>query len=91
MAEALAAPGQRGLFVILLENPRSDPSQAIMAPTNDLFEQGPDLYGQRPDKSWSRTDCISFVVMAQNGISDALTGDQHFEQAGFRVLRLGQT
>ena len=32
------------------------------------------------------TDCISFVVMAEHGITDALTGDHHFEQAGFRAL-----
>jgi uncharacterized protein len=36
--------------------------------------------------SWSLTDCISFEVMRARGISDALTGDHHFAQAGFRVL-----
>ncbi len=40
----------------------------------------------RPDKDWSLTDCISFVVMEEHGITDALTGDHHFEQAGFRAL-----
>lgn len=38
------------------------------------------------DKDWSLTDCISFVVMEQHGISEALTADHHFEQAGFTVL-----
>jgi predicted nucleic acid-binding protein len=32
------------------------------------------------------TDCISFVVMEDEGISEALTGDKHFEQAGFKAL-----
>jgi uncharacterized protein len=46
------------------------------------------LYERRPDKSWSLTDCISFVVMQRDGISEALTGDHHFEQAGFvRLLK----
>lgn len=34
----------------------------------------------------SVVDCISFVVMEEEGITDALTGDRHFEQAGFIAL-----
>jgi predicted nucleic acid-binding protein len=44
------------------------------------------LYRSRHDKEWSLTDCVSFVVMQDEGISDALTGDKHFEQAGFNAL-----
>jgi uncharacterized protein len=40
----------------------------------------------RPDKDWSLTDCISFVVMKDEGIREALTGDRHFTQAGFVPL-----
>jgi hypothetical protein len=40
----------------------------------------------RPDKDWSLIDCISFVVMEEEGIQEALTADQHFEQAGFTAL-----
>jgi hypothetical protein len=40
----------------------------------------------RPDKEWGLTDCVSFVVMQQMSITDALTTDDHFRQAGFRVL-----
>jgi len=47
---------------------------------------GLELYARRPDKSWSLTDCISFVVMTDRGLTEALTGDHHFEQAGFRAL-----
>jgi len=44
------------------------------------------LYSERPDKEWGLTDCVSFVVMEAHGIRDALTADEHFEQAGFRAL-----
>ncbi len=35
---------------------------------------------------WSLTDCLSFVVMKELGIKDALTPDEHFDQAGFHAL-----
>jgi predicted nucleic acid-binding protein len=40
----------------------------------------------RPDKLWSLVDCASFVIMKDRGITDALTTDHHFEQAGFNIL-----
>jgi hypothetical protein len=51
-----------------------------------LFERGLSLYLRRMDKDWSLTDCVSFVVMEEMALTDALTGDRHFEQAGFHVL-----
>jgi len=51
-----------------------------------LFERGVGLFRQRPDKEWSLTDCISFVVMRDASLTEALTGDHHFEQAGFSAL-----
>ena len=38
------------------------------------------------DKTWSLVDCISFVMMKEKGLTDALTVDKHFEQAGFNRL-----
>jgi predicted nucleic acid-binding protein len=58
----------------------------IVGASETLFERGVELYSKRLDKNWSLTDCISFVVMQDLGITEALTGDQHFEQAGFRAL-----
>lgn len=52
----------------------------------ELFQRGWDFYDAREDKDWSLTDCISFVVMQERGISEALAHDHHFMQAGFRVL-----
>lgn len=47
-----------------------------------------ELCRNRPDKAWSLVECTSFVVMQQLGSQEALTTDQHFEQAGFiRLLK----
>ena len=54
--------------------------------TQNLLLRGLSLYESRPDQAWSLTDCISFVVMKEHRLTDALTGDRHFEQAGFKVL-----
>jgi uncharacterized protein len=45
-----------------------------------------ELYSSRSDKNWGLTDCISFVVMQENGIFEAATNDVHFSQAGFTIL-----
>ncbi len=53
-----------------------------------LFIQALQLYETRPDKTWGLTDCISFVVMQEENLIDAVTSDVHFVQAGFRALML---
>jgi len=53
---------------------------------NELLKSAANFYDMRKDKEWGLTDCISFVVMKQYGLIDALTADHHFEQAGFRPL-----
>ena len=50
------------------------------------MRRGVDFFEQRSDKEWSLTDCLSFLVMRDEGITQALTGDHHFEQAGFTAL-----
>jgi predicted nucleic acid-binding protein len=51
-----------------------------------LHRHALDLLRARPDKSWSLCDAVSFVLMENLNFVDALTTDQHFEQAGFRRL-----
>lgn len=82
----MCAPTKRALFVDFLTDLRANPQFTIMPPDEELFEKGLELYAHRLDKGWSLTDCISFVVMQRAGVTDALTGDHHFEQAGFRAL-----
>lgn len=52
------------------------------------FARAFELFEQRPDKDWGLTDCFSFIAMQENGLTDALTTDDHFRQAGFNALLL---
>ena len=65
---------------------RSHPNTTIIPQTTQQFEQAFTLYAQRKDKAWSHTDCSSFCIMEELGITEALTYDKHFEQAGFVAL-----
>lgn len=86
VADAMSDPRNRGEFVDLLKDLRSDPLMQIVPPDVSQFDDGVRLYASRADKDWSLTDCISFLVMRREGITEALTGDHHFEQAGFMAL-----
>ena len=85
LADGLSSPANRAAFLSLLKRLQNNAAVEIVPPDRDLFDRGLDLYARRPDKGWSLTDCISFVVMAERGLTEALTGDHHFEQAGFRA------
>jgi predicted nucleic acid-binding protein len=50
------------------------------------MERALTLYEARKDKQWGLTDCISFVVMKEQGVETAATADRHFTQAGFSIL-----
>jgi predicted nucleic acid-binding protein len=86
LGNALARAVNRTLFVAMVGDLLSDPRVSIVPASADLFDRGLDLYQRRMDKDWSLTDCISFVVMEEQGISEALTADHHFEQAGFTIV-----
>jgi uncharacterized protein len=86
VADALSAPLVRQRTHALLKQVVTDPNTLVITDHLPWYERGVQLYGDRPDKDWSLTDCLSMVVMTSRGITDALTGDQHFVQAGFRAL-----
>jgi predicted nucleic acid-binding protein len=86
VADGLARSANRDLVRRLLVNVRANPVNQLIAASDELFEKGVELYDSRPDEQWSLTDCISFVVMSERGIQEALTGDRHYEQAGFTAL-----
>jgi predicted nucleic acid-binding protein len=73
-------------FLTLVAGLRASPRATITALDSRLLDRGLELMRVRPDKDWSLTDCISFVVMQDRGLHDALTADHNFEQAGFKAV-----
>lgn len=67
---------------------QNDARIEVMPFRSDLTDAAVRLYEERPDKTWSLTDCLSFVVMKERLLSEALTTDRHFEQAGLRAMML---
>jgi uncharacterized protein len=87
LADGLAkSPRGRTEFLATLLDLQADEDVTIIPCSHALMAEGVHLYGERNDKGWSLTDCISFVAMTEAGITEALTGDHHFEQAGFVAL-----
>ena len=86
LADGLAASRHRGVFPEMRQQLLSDAHVQVVSLEMDIYERGIELFGSRLDKDWSLTDCISFLVMQREGIAEALTGDHHFEQAGFVAL-----
>jgi uncharacterized protein len=70
-------------FVVdLLDNPDIE----VVWVDELLHREAVDLLLARQDKSYSLCDSVSFVLMRQRGIANALTTDRHFEQEGFNRL-----
>jgi predicted nucleic acid-binding protein len=70
-------------FIRTIQN---DPRFDVVPSSAAAIEAGLVMYEQHHDKQWSLTDCISFQIMRQEGLSQALTADHHFAQAGFEIL-----
>jgi uncharacterized protein len=86
IGNALARQRFREASVAILQSLERDPNVEIVPLTEELYARGFELYQNRSDKEWGITDCISFVIMFERGITEALTTDAHFEQAGFVAL-----
>lgn len=75
-------------FLALVDDMLASPRISIVPLDSELLARSLQLMATRPDKDWSLTDCTSSMVMQDAGINEALTGDRHFEQAGFKTLLL---
>jgi uncharacterized protein len=76
----------RQTAVSLVEDLRRDADVIIVPQTSLQFLDGLFLYAERSDKTWGLTDCCSFQIMLRNQMTQALTHDKHFKQAGFQAL-----
>jgi hypothetical protein len=86
VADALAASECRGRvreFILYL---RGTTACEVVPASRELLDRALDLYHQHADKKWTLTDCVSFVIMRERQLTEALTGDKHFEQAGLAAL-----
>jgi predicted nucleic acid-binding protein len=86
VANGLARTRQRSQISALWKMLDADPDVDVIHADTSLWLRALELYSERDDKEWSLTDCLSFIVMGDAGLTEALTADHHFTQAGFTIL-----
>jgi len=89
IGDAMAGQRRRKAGIVMLESLENDDSLEIIPNSEELYSKALDLFISRPDKEWGMTDCISFILMKEQNINEALTTDTHFQQAGFTALMRG--
>ena len=80
----------RSLAVQFIRDMEDNADIEVIPQTASQFKFALERYANRPDQSWGLTDCASFLVMEELGITEALAYDHHFEQAGFVALLRGE-
>ena len=85
-AMARTVEGGRRHVVQMLDDIEGDPDVEVVPQTDAQFRIAVERYAARPDQTWSLTDCASFLVMEQRGITEALAHDRDFVHAGFVAL-----
>ena len=73
--------------VAIIKVLRSSKRVEVVEIDGRLFEKGLEAYEKYRDKTWGLVDCISFVAMQENEITEALTFDGDFTQAGFIAVK----
>ena len=84
-----AKPELRRAAVSMLQYVADTSDVVVIPQTDEQFRAAMQRFAERPDQSWSLTDCASFLVMEERAIADALAYDRDFEQAGFAALLRG--
>ncbi|BCL37759.1 hypothetical protein NSMS1_42060 [Nostoc sp. MS1] len=86
IGNVLSQQPHRHEAIVLLNSLAVDPKVEIVPLSQELYKRAFQLYCESPDKEWGFIDCVSFIVMQYSGITEALTANEHFQQAGFRAL-----
>lgn len=90
IGDGYARVGRRAKGCQLIDRILNEERYEVVPLTDHLVQRAIELYFKREDKDWGLTDCLSFVLMEAQSISDALTADIHFRQAGFKALLLDE-
>lgn len=77
------APTQRIALLNLVEDIRTDQAVTTVHVTRRTRDAAWQQLAGRPERHWSWTDAVSFVVMRERRLTAALTVDAHFREAGF--------
>ncbi|MFT3879328.1 MAG: PIN domain-containing protein [Gemmatales bacterium] len=90
LAELLAVATVRKLdrqkCIKFIREMLTSPDIEIIEVTKSMVEQSIDFLSRRKDKQWSICDAVSFLLMREHQLTEALTNDRHFEQAGYQAL-----
>jgi len=82
----LSRGSSRVLVAPFAQSIELDPRLNIVQANSENFHAGMRAYSERRDKQWSLVDCVSFNVMSEHSVFEALTKDRNFTQAGFVAL-----
>jgi uncharacterized protein len=88
IGDGYARSGRRAKGEELLDKFIHEEGFQVMALSQEIMDQSMALFRSRSDKQWGLTDCVSFVLMEREGVTEALSADLHFRQAGFAALLL---
>jgi uncharacterized protein len=88
IGDGYARSGRREKGVELFDRFENEEGFQIAPLTDSLMAHALTLFRSRADKEWGLTDCVSFALMKSRGVSQALTADVHFRQAGFEAMLL---
>jgi predicted nucleic acid-binding protein len=81
LAESRRQP--RKAFLTTMVEIVTDPKIEVVWVDRNLHHEAMKLLLSQLDKTYSLCDAVSFLLMRQHSIQEALTTDHHFEQAGF--------
>jgi predicted nucleic acid-binding protein len=77
----------RHTAVGLIRALRNNPRYSIIHAQPEIEERAFDWLLRHDEREYSFVDAVSFEVMRERGIEEALAFDADFEAAGFRTLR----
>ena len=86
VGNSLSSQQWRNNVIAWRERVTSSERVLVVSLNETLLAKGWNLFAARKDKDWGIIDCLSFIVMQEHEIREALTADKHFAQAGFTRL-----